>query len=47
MGIGNRRVHTDDSIVYLGDASNTSNPEDGEGISLAVKDALDFTGGLK
>ena len=30
----------------IGDAANTSNPKDGEGISLAVKDALALTASL-
>lgn len=42
MGIGNKRADYNDSVIYIGDASNSSNPENGEGISLAIKDALDF-----
>lgn len=47
MGIGKRRICPDDSVIFIGDAANTSNPKDGEGISAAVKDALDFVSRLQ
>ena len=47
MGIGERvrNVHT--SIDLIGDAAYTSNPADGEGISLAVKDAAAYAEQVK
>jgi len=46
MGIGEKRSTYNDSIFFIGDAANTSNEKDGEGISLAVKDALTLTNSL-
>lgn len=47
MGIGERRTHYSDSIFIIGDSANTSNPVDGEGISRAISDALDFVDSIK
>lgn len=46
MGIGAAGTLRHDDIFVIGDAANTSNPRDGEGISLAVKDALALTSSL-
>ena len=40
MGIGSRIESKEDSVYLIGDACNSSNPLDGEGISLAIQDAL-------
>ncbi len=47
MGIGERRISPCEGIVLIGDAANTSNHRDGEGISRAIMDAENFIGRLE
>ncbi len=46
MGIGKRTEPHHEHIYFVGDAVNTSNPMDGEGISKAIIDAKLLTGNI-
>ena len=40
LAIGERPKERNDAVLFVGDAANTTNTRDGEGLSMAVKDAL-------